>query len=249
MARPSDPHSPPQHGASPWHQVAEGAAALEGARPDADRVTFGRLLEHGPAKHMFRASAELSYFVRVETSHGEHIFWSPALRTAMAQSRSQPQVGDEIGVRENSIQPATLIMSVRDARGNVVGKRRYDTPRVHWHIEKRSFFHERTLAAEALRNERLHPREAIQTFPDLLPAYLTLDSARRVAEQRVPAASRHRFVQLVRETLAHAIERSEPLPSIGLRTPETKSSRSADPGRSREGSLSREQSGSATRER
>jgi hypothetical protein len=161
----------------------------------------------------------MSYFVRIETLQGERMFWSPALKTAIAGSRSQPQVGDEIGVRENSIQPVTLITTVHDEQGNVKGKRRYDTPRTHWLIEKRSFFQERMLAAEALRNERVHPREAIQSYPDLLPAYIALDSARRVAEQRVPPASRQRFVQLVRETLAHAIERSEPLPAVGLRTP------------------------------
>lgn len=225
MARPRDPHSSPQQprGKSTWHQVAEGAAALDAPRPDADRVTFGRLLEHGPAKHMFRASAELSYFVRIETLHGERVFWSPALKSAIAQSQSQPQLGDEIGVRENSIQPATVIMSVRDERGNVVGKRHFDSPRIHWLVEKRAFFHERMLAAEAFRNEKMHPREAVKTFPDLLPAYLTLDSARKVADQRVPPASRRRFVELVRETLAHAIERSEPLPSVGLRTPKSQS--------------------------
>ena len=212
--------APPERaGGDSWRPIAEGAASLDTPRPDADRVTFGRLLEHGAAQHKFRPSAEMSYFVRLETLQGERIFWSPALKTAIAGSRSQPQVGDEIGVRENSIQPVTLITTVHDEQGNVKGKRRYDTPRTHWLIEKRSFFQERMLAAEALRNERVHPREAIQSYPDLLPAYIALDSARRVAEQRVPPASRQRFVQLVRETLAHAIERSEPLPAVGLRTP------------------------------
>jgi hypothetical protein len=200
--------------------VAQAAASLDTPRPDADRVTFGRLVEHGPAKHMFRASAEVSYFVRIATLEGERTFWSPALKSVMANSRTQPQIGDDIGVRENSIQPVTLITSVHDQHGNVLGKRRYDTPRVHWIVEKREFFHERMLAAEALRNERVHPREAIRSYPDLLPAYIALDSARRVAEQRVPPASRQRFVQLVRETLAHAVERSEPLPSLALRKAE-----------------------------
>jgi hypothetical protein len=222
MATPGDqrPASRERTSESSWRQIAEGAARLETPRPDADRVTFGRLLDHGAAEHKFRPSAETSYFVRIETLQGERVFWSPALKTAIAGSRSQPQVGDEIGVRENSIQPVTLITTVHDERGNVKGKRRYDTPRTHWLIEKRSFFDERMLAAEALRNERLHPREAIRSYPDLLPAYIALDSARRVAEQRIPPASRQRFVQLVRETLAHAIERSEPLPAIGLRSPD-----------------------------
>lgn len=225
MADPSDlPPSPSPSGTeSAWRQVADGATRLEARRTDADRVTFGRLLEHGPAKHMLRPSAEMSYFVRIETLQGERDFWSPALQTAMARSQSQPQVGDEVGVRENSIQPVTLIASVHDQRGNLIGKRRYDTPRVHWIVEKRAFFHERLLAAEALRNERLHPREVIQNFPDLQSAYIALDSARRVAEQRIRPANRRWFVKMVRETLAHAIERSEPLPAIALRTSQPQS--------------------------
>src|SRR5688572_24863536 len=220
MANPSDASPSPglPRSDSAWRQLADGARRLESARTDADRVTFGRLLEHGIAKHMFRQSAEASYFVRIETLQGERIFWSPALQTAMARSQSKPQIGDEVGIRENSIQPVTLITSVHDQRGNVIGKRRYDTPRVHWIVEKRDFFHERMLAAEALRNERLHPREVIQNFPDLQSAYIALDSARRVAEQRIRPANRRWFVKMVRETLAHAIERSEALPAIGLHT-------------------------------
>jgi hypothetical protein len=224
---------------SAWRQLADGAARLEATRTDTDRVTFGRLVEHGPAKHMFRPSAEASYFVRIETLQGERIFWSPALQSAMARSQSKPQIGDEIGVRENSIQPVTLITSVHDQRGNVIGKRRYDTPRVHWIVEKRDLFQERMLAAEALRNERLHPREAIQNFPDLQPAYIALDCARRVAEQkRVRPAAQRWFVKMVRETLAHAIERSEPLPNLALRAPQQQSpsqpeAAAASPGRGR----------------
>lgn len=226
MADPIDP--PASSGRSrtdgSWRQLADGAARLEATRTDTDRVTFGRLVEHGPAKHMFRPSAEASYFVRIETLHGDRTFWSPALQAAMARSQSKPQVGDEVGVRENSIQPVTLITSVHDQRGNVVGKRRFDTPRVHWIVEKRDFFHERMLAAEALRNERLHPREAIQNFPDLQAAYIALDCARRVAEQkRVRPAAQRWFVKMVRETLAHAIERAEPLPAIALRAPQEQS--------------------------
>jgi hypothetical protein len=222
MVKSSDRMQPPprsRDGDGTRRHIAEGAASLDPPRPEADRVTFGRLVEHGLAKHMLRPSAELSYFVKIETARGERVFWSPQLKAAMAQSHTQPQVGDEIGVRENSIQPATLITRVRDAQGNVVGERRYDSSRVHWRVEKRAFFDERMLAAEMLRNERMHPREAVRTYPELLPAYLMLDSARKVAARDIAAANRERFVKLVRETVAHALERGEPLPSIGLRMP------------------------------
>lgn len=219
MADHRTPPSPTgQAGSARGHPGDAAEASLDPPRPAVDRVTFGRLLEHGAAKHMFRPRAEISYFVRIETEKGERVFWSPALKAAMAISRTQPQVGDQIGIRENSILPVAVVTKVRDSRGSVIGERRLETPRTHWAIETREWYDERMLAADALRNERLHPREAVKSFPQLLPAYLALDSARRVAEERVSAANRKRFVSLVRETLAHAVERAMPLPALELNT-------------------------------
>jgi hypothetical protein len=87
-----------------------------------------------------------------------------------------------------------------------------DTPRGHWVIERRDWFDERLAAAETLRDGRISRREAIRNHPELLGAYWALDSAGKVADARIKnPESRERFVQLVRETLAHAIERGEPI--------------------------------------
>ncbi|GFE87795.1 hypothetical protein [Steroidobacter agaridevorans] len=205
--------------AGTWRRAADvAAAALDPPRPEVDRVTFGRFIDHGPGRHEGKPDAPQSYFVKLATERGERVFWSPALKTALAQSRTQPKIGEQVGVRENSILPATVLYSARDSAGKVVEQRRFDSPRTHWAIEERAFYDEALLAAEALRSERLHPREAIKTYPQLLPAYLALDSARRVAKERVSPTQRDRFVSLVRETLAHAVERGMPLPVLERRT-------------------------------
>jgi hypothetical protein len=196
------------------------AAALDPARPEVDRVTFGRLIDHGPGRHEGKPGAPPSYFVKLATERGERVFWSPALKTALAQSRTQPRIGEQVGLRENSILPATVLYNARDSAGKVVEQHRFDSPRTHWAIEQRAFYDEALLAAEALRSERLHPREAVKTYPQLLPAYLALDSARRVAQERVSPTQRQRFVSLVRETLAHAVERGMPLPALEKRLAE-----------------------------
>jgi hypothetical protein len=238
MANPRDrSSSQPPSVAGSWRHVADVAAtALDPPRPAVDRVTFGRLVDHAAGAHEGKPGAPSSYFVKIETPRGERVFWSPALKTAMAQSRTQPSIGDEIGVRENSILPATVLYSERDRSGRVVDQRRFDSPRTHWSIERRHFYDEALLAAEALRSERMHPREAIKTYPQLLPAYLALDSARRIAKERVSPTQRERFVGLVRETLAHAVERGMPLPALERRsdepkkpTPAVSSSRSLPP--------------------
>jgi len=210
------------NGTGVWRRAADVAAtALDSPRPEVDRVTFGRLIDHGPGRHEGTPDAPPSYFVKLETEHGERVFWSPALKTALAQSRTQPSIGEQVGVRENSILPATVLYNARDRRGKVIEQRRFDSPRTHWAIERRTFYDEALLAAEALRTERLHPREAIKSYPQLLPAYLALDSARRVARERVSPTQRERFVALVRETLAHAVERGMPLPALERRSANT----------------------------
>ena len=187
-------------------------------RNTTDRLTVGRLLAHGQAPHEFRPRAEESYFVRLQTERGERTLWSPSLKRAFSDSRTQPQVGDQIGVKENGIDPVSVVTRKKDAEGRVTEQRRYDAPRTHWVVEKREFFDERSSAARALRDSRVHPREALRDHPDLLGAYLTLDSAGKIAEQRIEhPQSRERFLALIRETLAHATERGEPLPVVRLR--------------------------------
>lgn len=223
MADPRDrSSSAPANGVGAWQRAKDIAGAgLDPPRPEVDRVTFGRLVDHGSGRHEGKPGAPPSYFVKLQTDRGERMFWSPALKTALAHSRTQPRIGEEIGLRENSILPASAIFTTRNSTGTVVEQRRFDSPRSHWAIEHRAFYDEAQLAAEALRSERLHPREAIKTYPQLLPAYLALDSARRVAKERVSSTQRDRFVALVRETLAHAVERGMPLPVLERRTAET----------------------------
>jgi len=166
------------------------------------------------ARHAFRSSAEVSYFLKIQTRQGEEIVWGKGLERALIASRTRPQIGDEIGVREIEIRPIALPIAA--AQGSTA--RVLPQPRTHWIVERSAFFAERAAAAHALRDPQVPPREAIRQHPDLLGAYFTLDSARKVAEAQIGnAQSRERFVALVRETLAHATERGEPLPSARLR--------------------------------
>jgi len=196
------------------------AASVEAspAKPQtaADRLIVGWLRDHGVAPHAFRSSAEVSYFLKIQTRQGEEIVWGKGLERALIASRTRPQIGDEIGVREIEIRPIAL--PIAEAQGSAA--RALPQARTHWIVERSAFFAERAAAARALRDPQVPPRQAIREHPDLLGAYFTLDSARKVAEARIGnAESRERFVALVRETLAHATERGEPLPSARLRAP------------------------------
>jgi hypothetical protein len=188
------------------------------ARPPTDELTLGRLVAHGPAPHKFRPHAEPSYYVKLETDRGVREFWSPGIQGAFETATSKLTIGDQIGVRQNSIDPISVVTHKRDTNGRSIEERRFDTPRTQWVIEKREWFDERAAAAARLRDPRAHPREAVKDHRELLPAYLILDSAKKVAELRYEK-QKHRegSVAFVREALAHAIERGEPLPQLKLR--------------------------------
>lgn len=205
--------------------AGEGRASglREPPRSATDSLVLGVLVKHGRARVGFQPQGEPSYFVTIKTDRGERTLWSRDLERAMTESRTQPQPGEAIGVRENGISPVSFITRQRNARGEVVAVNRVDTPRGHWIIERRDWFDERATAAEVLRDAQASRREAIRNHPELLGAYWALDSAGKVAEARIKnPGSRERFVALVRESLAHAIERGEPLPEPRNRGPAAK---------------------------
>jgi hypothetical protein len=185
------------------------AEAESSSRRPTDRLIVGWLRGHGPAQHAFRPKAEPSYFLKLQTRDGEQLVWGKGLERALAISRTRPQIGDEIGVREIEIRPIAIASAEPKVEGGAVTA---PTPRTHWVIERTAFFAERAAAAQALRDPQAQPREVIRAHPDLIGAYFTLDAARKVAETKIAnPESRERFVALVRETLAHAVERGEPI--------------------------------------
>lgn len=206
----------PRPAPSPSSRGAAGGVPAgelrEPPRSASDSLVLGVLVRHGPAKYGFHPQGEPSYFLTLMTERGERTLWSREIERAIAESRTQPQPGEAIGVRENGIAPMTFLTRVRNARGEVVAVNRVDTPRGHWVIERRDWFDARVAAAEALRDSNMSRREAVRNHPELLPAYLILDSATKVAEKRIRhPGSRERVLELFRESLAYTIERGEPL--------------------------------------
>jgi hypothetical protein len=170
-------------------------------------------VRHGPARYQFDPTGEPSYFITVRTERAERTLWGRGIERALVESRTQPKPGDAIGVRENGIDPMTFVLRERDDRGHVRSEIRRDTPRPHWIIERREFFDERAAAAKTLRDPRASRHEAVRNHPELQGSYWALDSAVKVATQRIAdRGSRERFISLVRDALALAIERGEDPP-------------------------------------
>src|SRR5690348_2588752 len=133
-----------------------------------DRLIVGKLLGHGRAPHEFKEGASPSYYLTIETQRGARTLWGAALERALARSESKPRVGEQIGVAENGSDRASSASAESAQAG---------APRRHFVIERREFFDERLAAAKLLRDSRVHPREAVEAFPDLVGAYFVLASA------------------------------------------------------------------------
>jgi hypothetical protein len=194
--------------------AAPSSAAAQGhsPRPPVDRLTVGKLSNHGRAPHEFHPRGHPSYFVKILTDDGERTIWARGLERALSKSRTQPQVGDVIGIRENNFAPVSFVMRTRNAEGLVVATRQTDTPRPHWVIEKLEDFDLRAAAARALRDPTLSRREAVIHHRELDPAYKILDTAQKYAAAHWEhLKTRETFVAAVRETLALTIERGEPI--------------------------------------
>jgi hypothetical protein len=151
------------------------------------------LVKHGQPPFEFKAQGTPSYFVTVQTERGERTFWGRGLERALTESRTQPGVGDAVGIRENGIGPMVVVMRERDAQGRAVIEKKLETPRGHWLIERREFFDERAVAAQALRDPRVSRREPVRNHPELVGAYWGLSTAperwRRPASRIRRAAS------------------------------------------------------------
>ena len=75
MADPRD-HSPSaaSNGAGVRQRATDiAAAALDPPRPEVDRVTFGRLIDHGPGRHEGKPGAPPSYFVKLAKIGRAHV--------------------------------------------------------------------------------------------------------------------------------------------------------------------------------
>jgi Large polyvalent protein-associated domain 7 len=183
-----------------------------------ERLVFGELLDHGRENFQFNPHEDISYFVKIKTDQGHEIVWGKDLERALRQSKTQPQIGERIGVRQIGQEPVTVQARERDSAGHVIREQPLKTHRNAWLVETEGFFTEREKAAQTLRDLRIAPGRALESHPQLVGTYLAVGAAEKLAAQRfaVPEDQR-RFVAIAREAIADAIQRGEPLLSPKLR--------------------------------
>lgn len=197
-------------------QVEEASRpASSGAR---SALLVGTLLDHGRENYRFDPKEDPSYFVRIKTAEGPRTIWGKDLERAMTHSLTQPQIGEEVGLRRVGAEKVTVRRRERDADGQVIGERALGAERHRWAVEKREFFEERATAAAIVRDPAVNRRATAGAHPELVGTFLQLRAAELAAQRLRDPQDRERFVALVRGALADAVERGEPLQPVRLRT-------------------------------
>jgi hypothetical protein len=112
----------------------------------------------------------------------------------------------------------TVKTPVLDEQGRVIDRREMTTHRNSWIVEKREYFQQRLLKAQAIRDEVRSKEEVARQHPELAGALATVRLAELFAARSFAIEpDRARFVTLVRDAMARAIEHEAPLPKPMLR--------------------------------
>jgi len=194
---------------------SEPIGRAAGAAPD---LTFGSLIETGWAPYQFRDKARESPYLRIATDHGERVLWGVDFPRALAEAQTQPQPGDRIGVQYLGKRAVTAKVPVKDQDGSVTGYKDISSQRNTWLVEKAEYFAAREARAAAVRNTDLARAHRVEAHPELTAALAWIHLAERLAERAIAdPRDQDRFVSMVREGLARALERSQPVVPPKLR--------------------------------
>jgi hypothetical protein len=181
-------------------------------------LIVGRLVDHGPAPYQHQPAQPMSYYVRIETEHGDREIWGVDLERAVRQSLSTPGVGDEVGLRAVGRDPVTVVAPRRDPSGREVGRDEIGVHRNKWILETKEFLDRRFGMADTFRNVSITAAEAVKQYPELEGSYLQLQMARAGVEQRITSSeAREQFVDHLRAHLAKTIEVGQPLEPVHLK--------------------------------
>jgi hypothetical protein len=186
------------------------------------RVFYGTLLAHGPENFQFNSQEDISYYVKLRTDRGKEMYlWGKDLERALRESKSQPKVGDRVGLSHVGQEPVTVPKKERDGQGRVLREYEIKTHRNEWTIESAEFFRERVRLADVVRDSSIDAKRAVGQSPALAGTYVALKGAELYAKQNFSDThEQNRFVDAIRRSLARDIRRGAPLHTPALRNRE-----------------------------
>jgi hypothetical protein len=214
----ADPATPPAEADSPQERGDKRASRSlrDGPRPP----TRGMLVAAAAAPYKFDPEQRMSFYVTVRTEVGDRTIWGADLERALAESTSQPRIGDQVVLTQLGANPVNVRVPTRNDAGELTGEKKIVAQRARWRIE--TIEHERDLQKQArlLRNGEMLATASLDTHPTLATAAAGLKLAEQYA-RRVTAdePSQERLVEAIRDRMAVAVEQGRAIHLPERKTP------------------------------
>ena len=217
------PHDGSASAESGHHRGSHPPEAQPGSRSlrDGPRPPVrGRLVAAAAAPYQFDPAQRMSFYVMVRTEVGDRTVWGTDLERALAESTSQPRIGDAVVLTQHGTRPVNVRVPARNAEGDLVGEKKIVAQRARWSIETPDHLRAMERHAGLVRTGEILVDAAQGQHPDLATAAAGLKLAEQYARRvTTDPASQQGLLQLIRERMANALEqgRSIHLPDRRMR--------------------------------
>jgi len=164
------------------------------------------LVAAAAAPYQFDPAQRMSFYVTVRAETGARTIWGTDLERALAESASQPRVGDQVVLTRGGTRPVNLRVAARNAEGELAGEKKIVAQRARWSIETSDHLRAMKQHAMRIRTGELLSDAARGRDPELSTAAADLKLAEQYAQRvtRDPF-SQQRLVELIRERIAEAL--------------------------------------------
>lgn len=204
--------------ARPRNQPVEASVDREGAGEprtlrDGPRPPInGVLVAAAAAPYKFHPEQHMSFYVMVRTEVGDRTIWGADLERALAESASQPRIGDPIVLTQHGTRPVNLRVPARNDAGELIGERKIVAQRARWSIETPAHMHDLRRQARLLRAGEMLAEASLDTSATLATAAAGLELAKQYARRvTVDGPSQDRLVEAIRDRMAAAVEQGHTL--------------------------------------
>ncbi|MDQ0570054.1 hypothetical protein QFZ42_001888 [Variovorax paradoxus] len=212
--------APEERGAAMARDGSRGRGGAHDAAPDPTEMpqdhrsprtapgstVQGMLVAAAAAPYQFDPAQRMSFYVRVRTETGDRTVWGSDLERALAESASQPRLGEQVVLTRHGARPVKVLVAQRNAQGELTGEKRIVTQRAVWRIETPDYLRAMDERAMRIRSCETVSPEIRRQHPQLAAAAAGLalaeQYATRVSRDR---DSQQRLVQLIRERIADAL--------------------------------------------
>lgn len=166
----------------------------------------GMLVAAAAAPYQFDPAQRMSFYVMVRAETGARTIWGTDLERALAESASQPRIGDQVVLTQLGTRPVNVRVAARNAEGELVGEKKIVAQRAWWSIETSDHLRAMEHHAMRIRTGELLSDAARGRPPELPTVAADLKLAEQYAQRvtRDPF-SQQRLVELIRERIAEAL--------------------------------------------